>query len=439
MKKFYLAVTLTCLVTAITFVIGCMGDSGSDGPACNPPCGEGTECVYVEGTTTTTCQVKETAGCDPACTADQTCTDGVCVDKIKDPAVCGNAICDDGETEASCPADCTGGGNGTPVCGNGTCETGETAADCPADCGGGGTQDCSTIHDCLDDCTQTDNACIAGCTDQGTTEAQAQLEAFMICQQNAGCAGDAACIEEACAAEVAACFGGAPAAVCGNGQCEAGEDQNNCAADCAGGGPVCGNGQCEAGEDQNNCAADCGGGGPVCGNGQCEAGESAANCPQDCGGGGGLTCAQIFDCLQTNNCQDEACIMGCYDQGDPAAQAGFMAIAQCFQNSGCPENDQACLQQACAAEMEACLGGGGPAVCGNGICDAGETPDGCPDDCGGGGACGDIDYVGLCEGNVVKWCEGGQLQEIDCSQGGDGCICGFKEDAGFYDCTGQCG
>ncbi len=80
-----------------------------------------------------------------------------------------------------------------------------------------------------------------------------------------------------------------PAPQCGNGQCEAGEDQTNCPADCGqqggGGGAVCGNGACEAGEDSSNCSADCGQPAPVCGNGACEAGEDNSNCPADCTGG----------------------------------------------------------------------------------------------------------------------------------------------------------
>jgi hypothetical protein len=46
--------------------------------------------------------------------------------------------------------------------------------------------------------------------------------------------------------------------------------------------PVCGNGLCEAGEDQTSCAADCPVVLPGCGNGVCEADEAAASCPNDC-------------------------------------------------------------------------------------------------------------------------------------------------------------
>ena len=55
---------------------------------------------------------------------------------------------------------------------------------------------------------------------------------------------------------------------------------------CGVGGAECGNGICEAGEDNASCPGDCPPSGPVCGNNVCELGESQATCPQDCGGGG---------------------------------------------------------------------------------------------------------------------------------------------------------
>ena len=75
--------------------------------------------------------------------------------------------------------------------------------------------------------------------------------------------------------------------VCGNGVCEASENENNCSADCA---AVSTHAECKElkcvqieglGTNDCNADADCLTG-PVCGNGICETGEDNNNCPSDC-------------------------------------------------------------------------------------------------------------------------------------------------------------
>ncbi len=47
--------------------------------------------------------------------------------------VCGNGVCESGESSASCASDCGGSGS---VCGDGICDYDESAASCPDDCDG---------------------------------------------------------------------------------------------------------------------------------------------------------------------------------------------------------------------------------------------------------------------------------------------------------------
>ena len=74
--------------------------------------------------------------------------------------------------------------------------------------------------------------------------------------------------------------------VCPNGLCDGFETFSACPEDCAVG---CGDGICVAGEDCNNCKADCGRCAPICGDGICDCpignfrGEDCNNCVADCG------------------------------------------------------------------------------------------------------------------------------------------------------------
>ena len=45
--------------------------------------------------------------------------------------------------------------------------------------------------------------------------------------------------------------------------------------------------------------------------------------------------------------------------------------------------------------------------------------------------CGDIDFLGECDGQVARWCQNGVVEERDC--GGRGQVCGFvNDDTGFW-------
>jgi hypothetical protein len=103
---------------------------------------------------------------------------------------------------------------------------------------------------------------------------------------------------------------------CGDGQCDAGETCQICAADC---GSCCGDGLCSGAETCQSCPLDC----DCCGNGLCEQNECAF-CPQDCG-----DCCGDGICDFLEDCQSCAidCGPGCCptpSPGNPNGPAIFL-------------------------------------------------------------------------------------------------------------------
>ena len=187
--------------------------------------------------------------CGDGCLANESCIEGRCIcqpdcfDKE-----CGYDGC--GGNCATCFAgDYCFQGKCLPRCGNGICDSqfGETSCLCPQDCGL--CAGCCRNAECVAD-TGLDN-----CGEEGT-----------VC---ARCAPGEACIQGLCQW------------VCGDGECQEGEDCATCVDDC---GHCCGDGVCEESrqEDCFTCQLDCG---SCCGNGKCTWGhlESCSTCPDDCG------------------------------------------------------------------------------------------------------------------------------------------------------------
>jgi hypothetical protein len=144
--------------------------------------------------------------CQPGCAIDVQCLDGECV-----PVGCGDAQCLDPENACNCPEDCQ------VECGDGCCskDGGESKESCPDDC------------DCTPQC-EGKQCGPDGCGD--------------VCGE---CQEGTTCKDGLCSP-----------ATCGNNKCDAGESYCNCIFDCD---PKCGDGCCSAlaGENADNCAADC--------------------------------------------------------------------------------------------------------------------------------------------------------------------------------------
>ncbi len=226
----------------------------------------------------------------------------------------------------------------------------------------------------------------------------------------------------------------------------------------------CGDGRCEGTEratcepGQGGCFAcleDCGG--ATCGDGDCTGDESPATCPQDCErlctpssktcvGSEAHVCSadgaskDVFDCAavglicgQGECVAPGACGNGACESNESAVSCPEDCGTTCVPSSvtcqanvlvTCNANGTATTETDCASEGLVCAGGEcRPAnVCGNDLCEAGESET-CPDDC-----------VTTC-GNEI--CEQGERNSCpqDCTVCGDR-ICGDGE---LQSCPQDCG
>lgn len=173
--------------------------------------------------------------------------------------VCGNHVCEKGETTGSCLQDCF-------VCNmNGVCESGL----------GENSNSCS--HDCVSNPCNTNGVC-----DLSTGE------------DSSNCPAD--------------CVAGVESnATCGDKKCGASETCSSCSKDCGVCPPACGNGLCESGETASSCPADCSA--PTCSDGIKNQGETDV----DCGGAACSACLIGKMCLQNSDCSSQNCLAGlCY-------------------------------------------------------------------------------------------------------------------------------
>ena len=280
------------------------------------------------------------------------------------------------------------------TCGDGTCDPDEDATSCVIDCGGNDATVCmrdrcdSDILACLDDdgCSGLFE-CLLGCT------------------------------EDACAQQ---CF----LAATGD---DAGVALMSAALSCG---------------QANSCFV-------ACGNGLCADDEDVAGCPQDCS----LPCIQSACTSQLAVCDDVAgcpelvacwapcttydCQTACIQTAPPAAIAALETVSTCAAASSCVA-DTSCGDGTCDAATEDettcpedCVTG---PVCGNDVCETGENPGNCPQDCQGPAA--------SCENNCGNYSAQQPCQcDAQCDQFNDCCpdifqFCG-QDFCGDGQCTGN--
>ncbi len=385
-----------------------------------PVCGDG-KCEA--GEFNSTCPADCKAACQPACDGKQCGANGC-------GGVCG--VC--GETKA-----CTDAGKCVAVattCGDGECEPGENPTNCAKDCKPTCTANCAG-KPCgdIDGCG---GLCSGPCPGGGTCTADKNCQGGSLCgngtcdpgETNANCATDCkpdctpacggkSCGPNGCGGSCGLCGTGkactdegqcvALGPVCGNGMCEAGESNASCPADCKPTGPVCGNGMCETGETNANCPADCKPTGPVCGNGTCEAGETSASCAADCKTTGG------------------SCVGKCGGQSNG-----------CYCDDLCSNNNDCCADYQTICKGSTCT----PKCVANAVCGA---PDGCGGKCSGTCTAGLVCNASkVCAPNSAKCgngiCETGESTTScpsDCKTAGGSCsgMCG-KQSGSCYCDTG---
>lgn len=406
------------------------GDGDAGGDSKGPTVAELKTCMMSKCSTEWAACKADSAGCGLMGNCMEKCTDQACVDacpKVPDnnnqalalgmcmlskgcmPSqptgpVCGDSQCEDGETNANCPKDCPAT---SAKCGDGKCDSGETNASCAKDC------------------PATTPVCGNSKCDPGET--------------SASCPKD--------------CPSTTP--VCGNSKCDPGETTASCPKDCPATGPVCGDKKCE-GDEIEMCPADCTTG-PVCGNNKCESGETTANCKQDCPG---TTTGKCGD-AKCESGESTTCPMDCNSSYNPTVTCGISKCSSqwtaCLNDAKCKgmfncaamcDCNESCIKE-CATGMEtngAAIGivtcasnnkcpdpCGGTSKCGNGTCDAGESPSTCPSDCKTTSpVCGN----GKCESGETKTnCPmdcGGTTTGHPCDT-----ACGGKAPSGCY-CDAEC-
>ena len=165
----------------------------------------------------------------------------------------------------------------------------------------------------------------------------------------------------------------------------------------------------------------------------CSCNDCGNGCPYT-GGGGQTGCGDIT----FEGCCDGPTLQYC----DAGQIQGGHCTSGCGWNSsngwydcGYSGADPSGENPLSCDDLGGCTPTCGGAVCGDdgcggscGACGAGETCSAGQCEAVGGADCGDIEYVGCCDGSTLKYCENNELKSLACQ------TCGWNGGASFYDC-----
>lgn len=397
------------------------------GNPCGGPCEAGKGCLNGQCVPIPDhCIEKETKGC-PGCPC-ETCT---CQE---DPWCCPDSS--QGNWDSFCILECV------ELCGGDPCPC---AGDCEGkECGGdgcGGT--CGTCSNPNAVCTSEGKCCVPNCAGKecGTDGCGGQCgecQKNEYCDENGQCqvcsCGDKNCGYDQCGNSCGKC-----------GEKEYCDETGHCQA-CSCAGKECGD---------DGCGLPCGTctGGKGCLNGKCvdvppsclityQPGCNACACEDCVCNGNGSDWEGDPYCCDPKYGWDYYCALECHEYcGGPECpcvpecegkECGSDmcggACGTCAAGNYC-NTDGKCV--ACTCEGRECGEDGCGNKCGplNGACPTGKVCDisgKCVDD-----PCKGITYEGCCDGTILKYCYGGSIKTIDCSNNG----CGWVDK--YYDCGGS--
>jgi len=255
-----------------------------------------------------------------------------------------------------------------PVCGNGLCEGGETCSTCVADCGSCliDGEYCDSPNECIGDYCVS-NFCSSDITYCGDTLCEGG-EDCSTCSTDCGCpsdqycSGDATCVNQevdgGSCATADECVGGncvntycsSDITYCGDNVCEGSEDCSTCVADC--GDCLIDGEYCDSPDEcigdycvNNFCSSDI----TYCGDNVCEGSEDCSTCYTDCGKCDGELCADADECIG-GNCVHGFCSSELTFCGDTFCE-GSETNADC-PNDCCeePVRTRVCPETVCTCD-----------------------------------------------------------------------------------------